>query len=105
MTFFCKTNSETCCSIFYLQRGKRFPAWSGEAEFQSFLNTDSNVFTLEIERERVEVRKALEAQPTKIGTYKAWTANDHTEIKKYAYFHENAATIHHFATRHLGLKR
>ena len=65
----------------------------------------SNVSTLEIEHERVEVQKALEAQPTKIGTYKAWTANDHAEIRNYAYFHENAATIHHFATRHLEWKR
>ena len=57
------------------------------------------------EREWVEVQKASEAPPTKRGKYKAWTTKDLAEIGKYVNDHGNAATIHHFPTRHPVLKR
>ena len=46
-----------------------------------------------------------ETPPTKQVNYKAFTAKDCAEIGKYANVHGNAATIHHFPTRHPGLKR
>ena len=50
-------------------------------------------------------KKASEAPPTKRGKYKAWTTKDLAEIGKYVNDHGNAATIHHFPTRHPVLKR
>ena len=63
----------------------------GQEKYNSrFFYTDSNVSTLGTERERVEVRNALEAPPTNRGKYKAWTAKDRAEIGKYADVHGNA---------------
>ena len=74
--------------------------------FQSDSGEPSSSLHNETERERIEVRKALEHQtPVKRGKYKSWTAKDRAEIGKYACNYGNKATKVHFATKHPGLTR
>ena len=91
----CKTNSETCRCIFCLQ----ISSMAKRSTILDFFNTDSNVSTLGTERERVEVRNALEAPPINRGKYKAWTAKDRAEIGKYLNslnFHSTSNFAHLF---------